>query len=696
MSEAVVALHGVDRIAAPPNRVFISYSHDDDEHERRILDFSERLRAEGIDAVIDQYTPWPPEGWPRWMERQLNEADFVLLACTPTYHRRVSGDEQPAVGRGVCWEAVLIYNQLYREKVESTRFIPVLFEGSGEENIPGPLAGHAHFRVDDEDGYEELYRRLTNQPRATKGELGQRRILAAMPTLRGKVPQPETMEPPPAAKRVFISYSHADPREENLARCLYTRLVAAGHDVFIDITIKAGTDWAGEISGRISWCDHLVVLLSETSMSSEMVQGEVRAAHYLQKRHTGPKIVPVRVDYAGPLEYELSLYLDRLHYINWTDESNTDAVVEVLTTLLSERAPCTCDEAKDNPQPAGEARAVDNRPRPQWDARSAAVPGGVIQHDDAYYIRRKADENASRVARAGAESLVIKGARQMGKSSLLMHYLVQCQEAGKSVAFVDFSMFSNEDMTGYATFLGNLARAIKHMLQLEDGDPAQVTNQFEMMSFVETYVLAPATTPIVVAFDEVDRVYGRPYQSDFFTMLRFWINASKAAFRPRWRKLQLALVVSTEPALLIAEADRSPFNVGYVQELQPFTRPEFDELCDRHGCQIDRDALWDLVRGHPYLSRLAFYRLVDEGLPFADLLRDAAAERGPFGDHLRALLVKLHENPELLSGMQQIIRMGTAPSDNIFYRLYSAGLVQKENGRINPSNLVYARYFRGI
>jgi|GEM_PF-1265520 len=696
MSETVVELHGVDRIAAPPNRVFISYSHDDDEHEQRVLDFSERLRAEGVDAVIDQYTPWPAEGWPRWMERQLREADFVLLVCTATYHRRVSGDEPPGVGRGVCWEAVLIYNQLYREKVDTPRFIPVLFDGGREDDIPAPLSGHPHYRVHEEDGYEELYRRLTNQPRATAGELGERRVLAPVPTLRARVPQGEAVEPPSAAKRVFISYSHADPREENLARCLYTRLVAAGHEVFIDITIRAGSDWAGEISGRISWCDHLVVLLSESSMSSEMVQGEVRAAHYLRRPDSGPKIVPVRVDYAGPLDYELSLYLDHLQYLNWTGEEDTGAVIEALAVLLVERSPCPRDRVVSAARANERARIPDSRPRPQGDARSAAVPGGVIQPDDPYYIRRQADENAERVARSRKETLVIKGARQMGKSSLLMHYLAKCQEAGKVVAFVDFSIFSNEDMTGYPTFLGNLARAIRYMLQLEAGDPAQVHDQLDMMSFIENQVLAPATGPIVLAFDEVDRVYGRPYQSDFFTMLRSWTNATRSALRTRWHNLELALVISTEPALLIADTKCSPFNVGYVQDLQPFARPEFDQLCDRHACEVDRDALWELVRGHPYLSRLAFYRLVDEGLPFGDLLRDAAGEHGPFGDHLQALLVKLHEDPELLEGLQQVIRTGAAPGNDVFYRLSSAGLVRKENGRINPSNLVYARFFKGI
>jgi hypothetical protein len=76
-------------------RVFISYSHDSPQHDRQVLGLVDRLRVEGIDCMIDQYEPAPSSGWPRWMERQIREADFVLMVCTETYYRRVVGQEEP-------------------------------------------------------------------------------------------------------------------------------------------------------------------------------------------------------------------------------------------------------------------------------------------------------------------------------------------------------------------------------------------------------------------------------------------------------------------------------------------------------------------------------------------------------------------------------------------------------------------------
>jgi hypothetical protein len=111
------------------------------------------------------------------MERQIREADFVLLVCTESYARRVRGEEGPGVGRGVVWEANLIRNELYNARTVSRKFIPVLLAGGEKRFIPAPLQGRTHYRADDEEGYETLYRRLTDQPLTPRPDLGARRTL---------------------------------------------------------------------------------------------------------------------------------------------------------------------------------------------------------------------------------------------------------------------------------------------------------------------------------------------------------------------------------------------------------------------------------------------------------------------------------------------------------------------------------------
>jgi hypothetical protein len=81
-------------------KVFISYSHDSLEHSDRVRELSDRLRADGIDSILDQYELSPPEGWPLWTDKQIRDAEFVLMVCTETYYRRVMGEEESGIGLG--------------------------------------------------------------------------------------------------------------------------------------------------------------------------------------------------------------------------------------------------------------------------------------------------------------------------------------------------------------------------------------------------------------------------------------------------------------------------------------------------------------------------------------------------------------------------------------------------------------------
>lgn len=52
---------------------------------KAIKALSQRLRSEGVDCHVDQYEMSPPEGWPQWIIRQIERADFVLVVSTETY-----------------------------------------------------------------------------------------------------------------------------------------------------------------------------------------------------------------------------------------------------------------------------------------------------------------------------------------------------------------------------------------------------------------------------------------------------------------------------------------------------------------------------------------------------------------------------------------------------------------------------------
>ena len=104
-------------ICAVPIRVFISYTHDSDEHLGTVRTLAERLRCDGIDARLDQWVVGTPaQGWPGWMEDEIRAADFVIVVCSPPYYDRYRGEGDPIAGRGGRWESNLIRDHLYGDR----------------------------------------------------------------------------------------------------------------------------------------------------------------------------------------------------------------------------------------------------------------------------------------------------------------------------------------------------------------------------------------------------------------------------------------------------------------------------------------------------------------------------------------------------------------------------------------------------
>jgi AAA-like domain/TIR domain len=503
-----------------------------------------------------------------------------------------------------------------------------------------------------------------------------------------------------AARTFFLSYARGDPDDEALAKALFTALRGKGHDVFLDVAMKPGTKWAEEIPQRLAACDVFIVLLSANSVHSEMVLEEVRLAREQRKARGGPVWIPVRVKYSGPLTYALGAWLNPYQAATWQSKEDTSRILQETLDATEGRVQSPAPVAPDSIVPVtGKDFA---RPEPIVDLTAIAAPGGSIRPDDPFYIERAADAEVLETAHRLEETIVIKAPRQLGKSSLLKRYLAACRRAGKKTALIDLSLFSDQDLADYPTFLTFLASEVLDRLEPDATVRPDVRGQPDMTRFVERKVLQAVPDHVVLAFDEVDRVLGKPYQSGFFSMLRYWHERRTDGSLTAFARLELGLVISTEPYLLIADALRSPFNVRAPIELHPFNAEECRELNRRHHNFLSEEQveqLRALLNGHPYLTRLAYYRLTrPKPIDFAALIRVAASDDGPFGDHLRTLLAKLKQHPgqDLLAALRQVIAQGTTPNDDAYYRLKGAGLVRRENDRIVPANGLYARFFGGL
>jgi len=575
-------------------------------------------------------------------------------------------------------------------------------------------------------------RTIEEQQRLVKGYLAEyvplcERVGLAIPedmveiAVAYDVPLPSSPPPQPSAEptshptnqpaHLFISYKrHVDP-DRKLATYLHEFLTAQGHDVFIDGTLRTGEAWLEEIDRQIKASDSLIVLLSKASADSEMVKAEVRRAYEYRRLQGRPHTLPVRIAYEGLLPYSIDAFLDPLQYVVWESDADSERVGHEILAAIEGRLP-ERDPIQLRPTPGELVLSEDGRPvtdgeslhppLPEFDPRfleELEAPGGAVKLGDRFYVERSADARLKREVVRPGTTTTIRAARQTGKSSLLVRGVHHARQNGAKVVCLDMQRVDRDHLETPDVFLRCLAEFVVRKLRL---DVTQVEKlwcgslgpQDKLTCLMEDYVLPESITPIVLALDEADRLLSTDFYKDFFALLRSWHN--NRAFDDQWNRLNIVLVISTEPYLLIPDVTQSPFNVGLKLYLKDFNETQVRDLNRRQGSPVrERDfpQLMELLSGHPYLTRKALYTLVTSRLTWADLVRIAPTDGGPFSDHLRNHHWLLHEQPDLREALKQVIRHEHCTDEMAFFRLLRAGLV-KGSGEVCKCRCdLYRMYF---
>jgi serine/threonine protein kinase len=336
--------------------------------------------------------------------------------------------------------------------------------------------------------------------------------------------------------------------------------------------------------------------------------------------------------------------------------------------------------------------------------RKALEPeGGAVPLDSEFYIVRPTDAEFQ-AAIARRDSLVlVKGARQVGKTSLLARGLQQAREAGAKVVITDFQSLSADCLESIGNLFLALAGLIADQLDL-DVFPDQVWHSrlspsINFERYLRREVFARFSSPIVWGVDEVDQLFTCAFGSEVFGMFRSWHN--KRALDPQgpWHRLTLAIAYATEAHLFITNLNQSPFNVGTRLLLEDFTLEQVEELNRRYGSplhdQAEVERYFHLVGGHPYLVRRGLYEMATHGLDLAALEARADHDEGPFGDHLHRILVSLTQDQALCEVAREVLQGQPCRTPESFYRLQSAGLMSGDSAQnVKPRCQLYANYLR--
>jgi tRNA A-37 threonylcarbamoyl transferase component Bud32 len=483
-----------------------------------------------------------------------------------------------------------------------------------------------------------------------------------------------------ASLKVALLCKRNQQTDEQVLKLLEKRLVADGYSVFIDRHLSIGVEWAREIERQLRSADVVIPLLSAASVSSEMLAYKVQVAHEAaQQRQGKPRLLPIRVDYDAPLPETLAGILDSLQCAVWNGpQDDQHLLTELLASLRTPEIP---------------------KAAAPWQKMEPV--GGAVPLNSEFYIVRPTDEEL-RAAIARQDSIVlIKGARQMGKTSLLARGLQQEREAGARVVLTDFQKLNPSHLESMETVLLALAEMLADQLDLKvlrdrDWNPRRGAS-FNFERYLRREVFGKIPGQLVWGLDEVDRLFSYDYGSQIFGLFRSWHNARALEPAGPWERLTLAIAYATEAHLFITDLNQSPFNVGTRLVLEDFSLEQVAELNQRYGAPLRETSevarYMRLVGGHPYLVRRGLHEMATHGARLAAFEDQSDHDEGPFGDHLRRILVLVARDPALCDAVREVLQRRSCPTQESFYRLRSAGIITGESKHdATPRCQLYATY----
>lgn len=346
-------------------------------------------------------------------------------------------------------------------------------------------------------------------------------------------------------------------------------------------------------------------------------------------------------------------------------------------------------------------RDMEGRPGEEEPNALLSYPGGAVALNDRFYVWRKQDHELEAALRLPWNTATIRGPRQVGKTSLLAHGVQSARKhLGARVVYFDLQEIDPEALISLDAFLHTVAEWIVDELELDPGlvDRAwrdNLTAKRKLTNLLGRYVLSEVDTPVLLAMDEIDRLLPTGFHSEFFSLVRSWRN--RGAHDVHWGRLSILMVISTEPYLLIRDLNQSPFNVGLTLTLDDFEMADVVDLNQRYGSPLsnpETQELFELLGGHPFLTRVALYTILREQITLADLIAQALKEQGPFGEHLAHQHRLVSTDPDLHKALTEVVQRRQCPDERACFRLLKAGLIKGYGNEYVSRCRLYQQYFR--
>ena len=351
-----------------------------------------------------------------------------------------------------------------------------------------------------------------------------------------------------------------------------------------------------------------ITLLSPAAVQSEMLATEIEIADEAAQTQGGkPRLLPIRVNWEGPFPPVIADLLNRiltpLQYCLWRGPEDTQSVLSQIIQALAS-AP----------------------PDPALRTRQLEPPGGAMPLDSRFYIERQNDHLLHDAISRRDSIVLVEGARQMGKTSLLARGLQRARKSGAKVACTDFQKLNVSDLSSLEAFYLNLGAALATQLDLvkfpEDVWRPKSGPNANFERYIRLEVLGRISAPLVWGLDEADRLFTCPFGGEVFGLFRSWHNARALDPESPWHRFTQIICYATEAHLFITDINQSPFNIGTHVALHDFTPEETRRLNTLYGGPLASDdeflLFHRLFGGQPYLTRRALHELVSRPTTLAE------------------------------------------------------------------------------
>lgn len=477
--------------------------------------------------------------------------------------------------------------------------------------------------------------------------------------------------------RIVIVYKrHAQPDDQVLA-LLESGLEHDGHDVFIDRHLKIGVEWAKAIEEKIRAADAVIAIVSDAAIGSEMLEYEIETACDEHRKRGKPYLLPIRVGADKAIGGPLGAFINGFNFSVWQSARDNRKVIDEIRLAISEE------------------------PKPPPAEKQLEPVGGAVSPDSPFYAERASDIEFSKALHANESIILVKGPRQMGKTSLIGRGAKQVAGLGWRQVSTDFQKLSSTQLASDEAFYKPLAATLARQLKVKYDFAEEWIDVFganmNMDNFIRT-LLEESNQPLVWFIDEGDKLFGVPFASDFFGLVRSWHNSRATEPAGPWSRLTVVIAYATEAHLFIQDLNQSPFNVGRQIPLQPFNLDQFWDLNDRYGRPIrsrsEAETLHCLVGGQPFLTRRALDVLARGQMDLPTMFATSDRDDGAFGDHLKRILISVTQLPSVLEALKQsMTQPDMTPQTDGFHRLLSAGVLKQTfDNRVVLACDLYCKY----